>query len=910
MPFGPERRLFRLNMLGSRAIDRQVDDEIRFHIEERTEQLVAAGLSPREARLSAERMFGDMDRTRHFLRASTRRREGRMQRTERLARIAQDARYAFRQMRRERGFTVVAVLTLAIGIAANAIMFGVVDRLLLRPPAHVRDADRVARVLVTRWVRGTDELGAEVSYRRFVEMRNAVRDVVDLAAMGTGHTMIGRASDTERVVGGFASQNFFPLTGVRPALGRFFTPDEDRPPEGTRVAVLGHGLWMRRFGGDPDVLGQSLRVGSADFTIVGVAPPDFAGLGLQPVDVWVPATTIRTEMDWLQPDWWNTHNFTWATMVARLRPGATPEQATAALTTALAHSVAVEGTEFPQRAWPKEASPPRAELAPLLSARGPNPSEIARISIWLAGVAAVVLLIACANVANLLLVRGLQRRREIAVRLALGAGRGRLLGQLLVESLILAALGGAAGLLLAHWAGSAIRGILMPSAAWTGALHDPRVLAFTAAATLATGLLAGLVPALQSSRPDLTSALKTGTREGGGRASSLRGVLLVAQAALAVVLLVGAGLFVRSLHNIRTADLGIDAARLVIAEVEYRGAEPPTVEGRAAHNATLLDALRRTPGVESATTSLSVPFNMSTSTSLATVHSDSAQTQGRFLMNGVGPDYFRTMGMQVVRGRPLTNEDRAGSPNVVVVTESMAAALWPGENPLGQCLRVGGTKSPCSEVVGIARNAVHDDLTGIGETMQYWFPESQRQGNSGGVNAFFARVRGEPDATVASVRAAMQEHLSGDASVRVRAFGELIEPQQRPWRLGATMFSAFGLLALLIAAIGLYGVIAYQVGQRTHEIGVRMALGARSGDLTRMVLWEGLRLTMIGLALGAAVALAAGRWVAPLLFGVSPFDPAVYAGVIATLSVVAIVACLVPAMRAAGVDPSSALRAD
>ena len=910
MPFGPARRLFRLNLLGRRAIERQVDDEIRFHIEERTEQLIAAGLSPDAARASAERMFGDMDSTRHFLRASTRRREGRMQRSERFARIAQDARYAFRQMRRERAFTIVAVMTLAIGIAANAIMFGVVDRLMLRPPAHVRDADRVGRVLVARWMRGSTEMGAEVSYRRFIEMRNAVREVAELAAIGSGYIMVGRGTDTERVVGGYASQNFFPLTGVRPVIGRFFTPDEDLPPDGTKVAVLGHALWMRRFGGDPEVLGKQIRFGSADFTIVGVAPPDFAGVGLQPIDVWVPATAIRTDMEWLDADWWNAHNFSWATMIARLRPGVTAERATAALTAAYTHSVDVEGTEFPQRAWPKDAPAPRAELSPLLAARGPNPSAIARISMWLAGVAAVVLLIACANVANLLLVRGLQRRREIAVRLALGAGRARLLGQLLVESLILAALGGTAGLLLAHWAGSAIRGILMPSAAWNGALHDPRVLAFTAIATLATGLIAGVVPALQSSRPDLTSALKTGTREGGGRASRLRGGLLVAQAALAVVLLVGAGLFVRSLHNIRTADLGIDASRLLIAEVDYRGAEPPTVEGRAAHNSVLLDALRQTPGVEAATTSLSVPFSRSASTRLATVHSDSAQKEGRFLMNGVGPDYFRTMGMEIIRGRPLTNEDRAGSPNVIVVTESMAAKLWPGEDALGQCLRVGGPDSDCSEVVGIARNAVHDDLTGIGETLQYWFPESQRQGNNGGVNAYFARVRGEPGAILDNVREAMQAQLSGDASVRVRAFGELLEPEQRPWRLGATMFSAFGLLALLIAAIGLYGVIAYQVGQRTHEIGVRMALGAKSRDLTRMVLWEGLRLTMIGLALGAAVALAAGRWVAPLLFGVSPFDPAVYAGVIATLSVVAIVACLVPAMRAAGVDPSSALRAD
>ena len=910
MPFGPARRLFRLTLLGPRAVSRQVDDEIRFHLDARIEQLVAQGLAPDEARAAAERMFGDMDRTRQVLESSTRRREGRMQRMERFARIAQDARYALRQMRRERGFTLVAVLTLAIGIAANAIMFGVVDRLLLRAPAHVRDADRVGRVLVTRWMRGESQLAAEVSYRRFVELRDGVREVADVAAFATGGAVIGRGADTERVTGGFASANFFPLTGVRPALGRFFAPDEDRPPDGTRVAVLGHGLWQRRFGADSGVLGRTLRIGSADFTVIGVAPPDFAGVGLQPVDLWLPATTARSDMDWLEPDWFARHNMSWLTMIARLRDGVAAEQAAAALTAAYSRSTAAEGAETPRRAWPASAPAPRAEIVPLLLARGPNPGETARVSLWLAGVAAVVLLIACANVANLLLVRGLRRRREIAVRLALGAGRGRLLGQLLVESLMLAALGGGVGLLLAHWAGSAIRGILLPNATWSGALQDPRVLGFTAAAALGTGLLAGLIPALQSSRPDLTSALKTGTREGGGARSRLRGTLLVAQAALAVVLLVGAGLFVRSLHNVRTTDLGIDARHLIVAQVNYRGAEPPTPEARAALNATLLDALRRVPGVERATTSLSVPFNNSMSTRLATAQMDSAQTLGRFLMNAVGPDYFETTGMRVLRGRPLTSEDRAGSPRVVVVSEAMARRLWPGEDALGQCLKVGGVESPCSEVVGIARNAVHDDVTQVGETLQYWFPEAQRQGNSGGANAFLARVRGEPDEMLAAVQSGIQALLSGDASVRARAFGELMEPELRAWRIGATMFSAFGLLALLIAAIGLYGVIAYQVGQRTHEIGVRMALGARSPELMRMVLGEGVRLTSIGLLLGAGVALLSARWVAPLLFGVSPFDPLVYAAVIATLLAVAVAACLVPAWRASRVDPSAALRAE
>ena len=910
MPIGPVRRLFRLTALGPRTVARQVEDEIRFHLEARTAELVAQGMTPADARAVAERMFGNMDHTRQALEASTRRREGRMQRMERLARVTQDARYALRQMGRERAFTIVAVLTIAIGIAANATMFGVIDRLLLRPPAHVRSADEVHRVLVMRWLRNTGELGAEVSYRRFAEMREGAADVVDLAAGGRSRMVIGRGAESERVAGAFVSANFVPLTGARPILGRFFTPDEDVPPDGVKVVVLGHGLWQRRFGSDPAVLGRTLRVGNSDFTIVGVAPPGFAGVGHQPPDVWVPATTVRSEWGWLDAQWASQHNFSWISMIARRRDGVTPERAASVLSAAYARSIASEAAETPGRAWPAAAPAPRAELAPILLARGPEPGEIARISMWLAGVAAIVLLIACANVANLLLVRGLKRRREIAVRLALGAGRGRLLGQLMVESVMLAAIGGAVGLLLAHWAGSAIRGLLLPDAEWTGALEDPRVLAFTAVAVIVTGLLAGIVPALQSSQPDLTSALKSGARDGGGRRSRVRGTLLVAQAALAVVLLVGAGLFVRSLHNVRTTELGLDAEHLVIAQVDYRGAEPSTVEARAAHNATLLDALRRVPGVEHASTSLSVPFSRSVATRLATEHSDSAQTLGRFLLNAVGPDYFETTGTEIIRGRALTAEDRAGSPRVVVVSEAMARTLWPGENAVGKCLKVGGAEQPCSEVVGVARNAVHDDVALVGETAQYWFPEAQRQGNNGGVSAYLARVRGDPLAMVKAIEDGIQPLLPGDAGVQARSFGEILEPQQRPWRLGATMFSAFGLLALLIAAIGLYGVIAYQVGQRSHEIGVRMALGARAGDLTRMVVGEGVRLTTIGLVIGGAAALLGGRWVAPLLFGVSPFDPLVYAAVIATLFMIAVAACIVPAWRAARVDPSTALRAE
>ncbi|HEX6631911.1 MAG TPA: ABC transporter permease [Gemmatimonadaceae bacterium] len=900
---GPLGRVFRFPRRSRRQIAVEVDDEIRFHLDARAEQLARLGLTTGEARRAAAARFGDIERTRSALRDSTRRREGRMRRREGLEAIGHDLRFALRQLRRQPGFAVVAVLTLAAGIAANAVMFGVVDRLLLRPPPHVVAPDRVSRLYLRQWGSdGAEWTTANISYRRLLELRDGGRAVADVAGYLADDVLLGRGDDAERVRGAYATASLFPLLGVRPELGRFFTEAEDRPPDGEHVVVLGYGLWQRRFGGDPGVIGRTVHVQSSDYTVVGVAPPGFAALDLREVDVWQPATSIRSEFG-LPAEWSTQHNFSWIEPVARLKPGVSAEQAAAVFSVVWARSLA-EQLDAARAA----AARPRVLVAPALEQRGPQRSASARVSLWLAGVAGVVLLVACANVANLLLARGLERRREIAVRLALGVGRRRLVGQLLLESVLLALAGAAVGLLLARWGGSLLYAVLLPDIGVHGELYDARVLGFTAAAAIVAGVLAGLVPALQASRPDLAATLKAGAREGGGRRARLRGALLVTQAALSVVLLVGAGLFVRSLHNARTVDLGLDTDHLVYATIDWRGAEPEGAGARTALDAQLLARLRALPEVERATTSFSLAFQRNIVLDLFGETRDTVRVPSAYF-NAVGPDFFATTGARILRGRALGPGDVAGAPPVMVVSQSMARAVWPDGDAVGHCLRVNADTMPCATVVGVAQNVVQSELA-TDSTLQYWIPAAQYASRRPTAFAFLARVRGAPDAAVPAIRAALQAQLPGDAYANVAPGHELVSPSVRSWQLGATMFVAFGALALVIAAVGLYGVIAYHVSQRTHEMGVRRALGAGAIQLARTVLGEGVRAVLLGIAIGALLTLAAARWVEPLLFGVSSHDPLTYAVVAVVLLLVALLAGLVPARRAVRVDPSEALRGE
>ena len=930
MPRLPDgvRRAFRL-ATGRPRVERDVDAEVAFHLHMRTEELVARGMSAAAARDEALRRFGDVQRWSEAMSETDRGRVERERRAEWWDAAWQDLRVTARALWRQPGFTLGVVLTLALGIGANATMFGIVDLLMLRAPAHVRDAGRVHRLFSVRTApdAGPTRYVRSFSYAEFVGLRDSVRSFSGVGAwsMEEAPVAAGPTAPPRLAQVAGASAGLFPLLGVRPHLGRFFTLDEDRVPAGTPVAVLGYDLWRSEFGGDPGVIGRTIRVRTRDLQIVGVAPPGFSGADLARVDVWMPLALRGEEVvspytgskEWDQPSsvpWHQLYGVRWLDVVARLAPGATPATAAAELNVRYPRLLATGPDAV--KAEELARTRPRLALGPIQIERGPDRTPAGRVATWLAGVSFAVLLIACANVANLLLARATRRRREIAVRTALGISRRRLVTLLLLEGVLLAALGGAAGLLVAHWGGSVVRKVLLPDIAWGASLADVRVLAFTAGAALLTGLLASVVPAVQAARADLTGALKAGAREGGGRRSRLRLALLVAQGAVSVVLLVGAGLFVRSLRNVTHTDYGYDPVAVLAVEMNLSGAGYTEAEQRAIYD-RLHERVRALPGVASVSLSVLAPFRSRAVLDIKIPGLDSVPTlpSGGPMINVVTPDYFRTMGTRVVRGRGFTGDDRLGAPRVIVVNETMARVVWPRQNPIGKCVRVGDSDTiPCSEVVGVAEEARWGEVR-RDPMMQYYAPLAQKQWDPSMRNLF---VRPEGDATdaasIAPIAAALRREALAAAPklafVRVRPLQDYLEPSLRPWRLGASVFGAFGLLALVIAAVGLYSVLAYTVAQRTHEIGVRIALGARLADVLRLVVGEGLRVTVVGMLIGLAVALVAGRRLEELLYEVSPRDPLVFAVVAGTLLVVAALASLLPAWRAARVDPNVALRVE
>ena len=810
-----------------------------------------------------------------------------------------DLRYTLRSLGRSPGFVAVAVACLAIGVGANATMFGIVDTLLFRPPAHVVDAEDVRRLYLRRTFPGIGErVNSGHSWPDYEMLLRDTRSFASVAAYTGGEVVLGRGAEGRTAEGIYVTPSYFRLLGVRPALGRFFAEEENAPPTGSLVAVISHGLWQRQFGGDRSVIGEEIVADDRTYTIVGVAPKDFTGAGLTPIEIWLPVRTSTGAF--FAPEAYTSRNYVWLTILARLKPGVVPERAAAVAT-----------TTYRQETADRPHADPNALmiLGPIQSARSPDGSETASVATWLAGVAGIVLLIACANVANLLLARALRRRRELAVRVALGAGRGRLLAQLLSESLALSLLGAAAGLLLAFWGGSFVRSVLLTDLASVGSPFDPRVLAFTTAAALLTGLLCGVVPALQMSKPDLTSDLKAGAREGTFQRGRLRATLLVTQVALSVVLLFGAGLFVRSLRNVRAIDLGFDADRLLMASVDLPR-EGYTTERRNALYKEMMARVAALPGIEGAAVAVTAPFYSTISLDLSIPGRDSLPdlSTGSPNMNAVTPDFFRTMGLELKRGRTFTEADGSTSERVAVISEAMASYGWPGEEAVGKCFRVGADSTPCIQVVGIVENQVNNDLQDPPIPF-YYLPLDQSTARFP-MRSLFVRTAAGPSAMVGTVRRAMQGVSADLPYVNVQSLEQMIDPQMRPWRLGATLFGVFGIVALVIAALGLYGVLAYTVAQRSHEMGVRVALGAQRGDVLRLVVGQGTRLAVVGVAIGAVAALAGGRALASRLYGVSASDPFTLTAVAGTLVAVAVLASWLPARRATRVDPVVALRVE
>jgi predicted permease len=462
-----------------------------------------------------------------------------------------------------------------------------------------------------------------------------------------------------------------------------------------------------------------------------------------------------------------------------------------------------------------------------------------------------------------------------------------------------------AGMLIAQLGGSVLRATFLPKATAAPVAGDPRTLLFAGAAALAAGLLTGLAPALQATKTDLTTALKAGAREGTYHRSRLRIALLVMQGALSVVLLVGAGLFVKSLGNVKSVRLGYDVTPVLLVNLNMRGVELDSMKKLSLYR-DLMDKARALPGVEAVSKQVSVPFWSSWTTNLHVAGIDSVNRLGDFYLNGVSPDYFKALGTRIIRGRGITDEDREGAPGAMVVSEAMAKVLWPGKDPLGQCVRVEADTVPCTYVVGIAESIKNQKL-GDDPGLQYYLSAAQQSPIQGGL---FIRVHGDAAELGPTVRRGLQPAMPGASYITVTPMSEVLGGQTKSWELGATMFLAFGVLAFVLAAIGLYSVISYDVARRTHELGVRVALGAQVGDLIRLVVSGGLGLAAVGVVIGSVAAFAAGRWVAPLLFNESPRDPVVFALVAGLLMAVAFVASFLPARRAANVDPNRALRSD
>lgn len=880
------------------ASDDDMRAELESHLEMQTAEYIRRGMTPdgarRQALLAAGRLTNAAEAMREQYRFAW------------LENVVADIRYAVRGLAARPLLTGTVVATLALGVGVNVVMFGVLDRALVRPPRYLRDPDAVHRIYL-QW---TGSTGARVTqrrteYPRYADFVRWNRSFSDIAAFVYRPAAIGEAEYAREMDVAVVSSNFFNFFNAPPAVGRYFTAEEDTPPSGAAVVVLSHDYWRAQYGGSRDALGSSLLVGSVRYTIIGVAPPGFDGIsdGTRPV-AFVPVTAYGASM---RPTYHNRYTWTYVGMVGRRKAGVSLKAANDDLTRThraswlAEHGSSGRGVDIPER--------PSAFAAPVHLDRGPQARQESKVAIWVGGVAVIVLLVACANVANLLLARAVRRRREMAVRRAIGGTPGRLMQQALTESLVLTTLGSVAGLAAAWLAGKALRLEFAELGQDGAVITDGRTIAFAAALALLTAILSGLLPALQSRSGDLAGSLKAGFREGAYRRSPSGTALLLVQTALSVVLLVGAGLFTLSLVRVRDVRLGYDPDRLLYVQTVMRGMSLSEGESSALAERLLAEA-QAIPGVASSTTAISVPFRGGETQDLHVSGLDSLRKLGRFELQAGSPEYFATMGTKILRGRGLTAGDHPGSPHVAVVSEAMAAVLWRGQDPIGKCFRIDQPTAACTTVVGVAEDIRTRGFGSEGE-FHYYLPMSQYVARLGEKDVeMFVRTVSDPAAIVGTLRSRLQRHMPGASYVNVAPLQLILDPAMRSWRSAARMFLAFGALALVLAAIGLYAVIAFAVTHRTQEIGMRIALGARTANVLRLILGEGIRVTIAGVAIGTAIALPAATGVRSLLFGVSPHYPVVYGVVATTLVIVSCIASAIPAVRATRVDPNVALRSE
>ena len=810
--------------------------------------------------------------------------------------VLSDVALAVRGMARAPGFTAIVVLTLGLAIGATATMFGIVDRLLLRAPAHIAAPDQVHRIHVARWFDNSHTRpGPSLSYPAFTDIRDRTTSFSHVAAFDDDEAAYGAGIGSRQLNVVRATGQYFPLLGAVPALGRFFGEEEDRAP-GQAVAVISWAFWQSEFGGDPSVLGRTIQLDGFSYQIIGVAPRGFTGTQLRPSDVWTPIAALASQQGGT-PQFITGRGYQWLRAVARLKPGVSP----AAAEEDAARAYAVGHAE-----WQPYEARARASLAPLIAGRDPNSrSNEARVAGWLMLMAVIVLMIACANVANLMLARGLVRRGEIAVRRALGAGAGRLARQFATESIVLAVFGCAAGLAIAYWGGDILRAVLLPNTAFDASPLDGRVLKVSAFCALVAALTAGLLPLMFGSRANLSSAMRGTARSSIGYPRRLLGGLVLTQAALTTLLVIGAGLFVRSVERLQSLDMGFVPAEIlrVRASLSRTGASQAEV---FAFYREAAERIRAIPGVRGIGMAQGAPFMGNYAAELRVPGLDSIPQEA-----GGGPYYFRfsagtmeALQMRLLRGRFFTEaDDRENAEPVIIVTDRMARRLFADRDPLSQCMFF--DDMPCARIVGVVAD-MHRQ--GIQERpfMAYFMPLGRIPNSA--PEAMMVRVAGDPERMVEPVRRAVHAIREGLPYVDVQPYEELIAPQARSWRLGATMFTAFGALSLLIAAVGIYGVLSFSVAQRMPELGIRAALGAQPGSVLRSVVLGGGIVALAGVAIGAVAAWLLAPRLEPLLFETGAREPAAYAVAAVVIVASALIASVLPGVRASRADPMSVLR--
>lgn len=868
------------NLWRKDRLAQDLDAELHSHIEMRMQDNLAAGMMPDQARRDALNRFGNRTRTKEEARA--------MDVIGWIDTIARDLRFAARGLRRNLGFTAVAVLTLAIGIGASTAIFSAVNPILFEPLPYPHPG-RILMVWDTFQGRRSD-----VTFHTYREIAQRSGSFDALSVFEAWQPTITGPAEPERIEGQSVSASYFRVLGVAPALGRDFNASED-VYHGPKVVILSDGLWKRRFGADRTIIGRQIILDGDAYQVVGVMPENFDNVLAPSAEIWSPTQYNAQNIKDLNTSEWGHH----LRMAGRLRPDMSADQAHRELDVIAQTPV----PDFPRPPWAALKHGFIVDSLQDAVTRGVKPALLAIL-----GAVILVLLIACVNVTNLLLARGSQRRGEFALRAALGAGRARMIRQLLTESLLIAAIGGFLGIVFARFGVTALIALSPPGLPRVGAIGiDGSVFAFALGITTIIGLAAGLIPALHASRRDLQAGLQQGSQRTAGGHHFTRRALVVAEVSLALALLVGAGLLMRSLQRLFAVAPGFDASHVLTMQVQTSGHRFRDENITRRFFVDALAAVLRLPGVDSAAFSSDLPLSGGVESYGAQFEKDKLGGYSTFRY-GITPGYFKTMGIPLLRGRFIDDHDVAGAPVAVLISESLAKKAFGDQDPIGQRLHIGSTNVPWYSVAGVVGDvrqsslALNDsDETYINEPQWYFADQAMW---------LVVRARGDAIALAPAIKNAIWSVDKDQPIVRVSTMDDLLAKSASERRFALILFEAFGLAALSLAAAGIYGVLSGSVTERTREIGVRVALGASRGDILALIVRQGMILTALGAAIGLAGAVAASQAIVTLLFGVSRFDAITYVGVIALLVGVSGIACWVPAWRAARVDPCITLRAE